>query len=241
MNKQILVILTGLAVIFFACTKEDNNSLAPDHKVFTYDFASGYDGWAGGFAEWHPPYAGNDWNFVFERTPLPAPLNSSKYSLKIGGMNRSDDLFMFIKRKIGGLKPNVTYQTVFDVEFASDVPTNKYGVGGSPDAVMMKAGAMPAEPDTIYSRSENLFKMKNVDKGIQLADGIDMFNLGKIGVAENTTQYTLISRNNDSRPKTITASANGEVWICIGTDSGFEGRTEIYYSKIIITFSQQEK
>jgi hypothetical protein len=63
-----------------------------------------------------------------------------------------------------------------------------------------------------------------------------MYNIGTIGVSDNTTQYTQISRNNNSRLFSITTNSSGEVWIIIGTDSGFEARTELYYNKITITF-----
>jgi hypothetical protein len=36
---------------------------------------------------------------------------------------------------------------------------------------------------------------------------------------------------------TITTDANGEVWVCIGTDSGFEATTTLYYNQITLTFN----
>jgi hypothetical protein len=36
---------------------------------------------------------------------------------------------------------------------------------------------------------------------------------------------------------TIRTDANGEVWVCIGTDSGFESRTTLYYNQITLTFT----
>jgi len=34
----------------------------------------------------------------------------------------------------------------------------------------------------------------------------------------------------------IATNAEGSVWVCIGTDSGFEGTTTLYYNKIELTF-----
>lgn len=206
-------------------------------RVFTFDFASGQDGWTGGFAD-HPDTVNTDYDLVFTRAALPAPLNNSKQALKIGGTNRSDDLFMFIKRKIEGLPANRKYQITFGVEFASNTPTNQVGVGGSPDAVWMKAGARTSEPLSLKDKTDGFFKM-NLNKGFQSTDGPDMYNIGTIGVADNTTQYTLISRNNLSRPFEITTSPSGDVWVIIGTDSGFEARTVLYYSKVTVTFNPQ--
>lgn len=216
---------------FIACTE---GTESPVPKVFTYDFSSSQDGWIGSFADFHHIETA-DYDLEFVRTTLPSPLNTSKYALKIGGTNRSDDLFMFIKKKITGLAPNTTYKVTFDVEFASNAPTGAVGVGGAPDALYMKAGAMLAEPDTSWNASQQLYLM-NLRKGNQSIDGEDMYNIGTIGVANNTTQYTLISRNSNPRPQTIKTDEKGEAWVCIGTDSGFEGRSVLYYNKITINF-----
>lgn len=240
LNLKIMKTHTLTSVLFVAtsliisCNKDDY-APHPDAKIFTYDFSISQDDWIGGFSD-HHPLSSADYDLLFLRTTLPAPLNTSKYALKIGGTNRSDDLFMFIKRKIKGLEPNKTYQIRFDVEFASNAPTNLVGVGGAPDAVFMKAGATLHEPVSTYIAHEDTFRM-NIDHGNQSQDGADMYNIGSIGVGRNTTQYTLISRNNKSRLFPITTDANGEVWVIIGTDSGFESRTELYYNTITLTFN----
>lgn len=233
MKIKILTAVLFVATIFFVGCNKDEDS--PNAKIFTYDFTTSQDAWIGGFSDHHDTSTA-DYDLVFLLTTLPAPLNTSKNALKIAGTNRSDDLFMFIKRKMTGLEPNKTYRIRFDVEFASNTPTNLVGVGGSPDAVYMKAGATLYEPLSTYMAHENTYRM-NIDHGNQSQDGADMYNIGTIGVARNTTQYTLISRNNKSRLFTITTDTNGEVWVIIGTDSGYESRTELYYNKITITFN----
>jgi hypothetical protein len=203
-------------------------------QTYTYDFISGYDGWTGDFAD-YPPADSILYQLEYTRTTLPAPLNTSKYALKIAGSNRSDDLFMFIKRKITGLIPNTTYQLQVQVDFASNVPTNAVGIGGAPgEAVRMKVGATIAEPNKTIIGSD--YRM-NIDKGNQSIPGVDMDTIGHIGVSDTTTKFTLINRNNTARLFTITTDSNGEVWVCIGTDSGFEGRTTLYYNKITLTFT----
>ena len=229
---SIASLLIVTTIFFVGCNKDDDNS---SPKTFTYDFSTSQYGWIGGFAD-HPDTSATDYNLVFSRTNLPAPLNTSKQAIKIGGTNRSDDLFMYIKKKIEGLEPNKTYKIKFEVDFASNAPTNHVGVGGAPDAVWMKAGAMLIEPESIFQSSAGLYLM-NLDKGNQSTDGANMYNIGTIGVSDNTNQYTQISRNNNSRLFSITTNSSGEVWIIIGTDSGFEARTELYYNKITITFN----
>ncbi len=239
--SQRLIHMTGIlfksllacaAAILVGCSHDDPN---PQSKTFVFDFAASDDGWIGGFSDHHDTTTA-DYNLVFERTTLPEPLNTSKFALKLGGTNRSDDLFMFIKKKIAGLEPNTSYKIIFEIEFASNVPTNRVGTGGSPDAVMMKAGAMLIEPLSIYNALENTFRM-NIDQGQQSAEGKDMTNLGTIGVADHTTHYTLITRHNRSKPFRIKTNAAGELWVIAATDSGYESRTELYYNKISITFN----
>jgi len=49
-----------------------------------------------------------------------------------------------------------------------------------------------------------------------------------------TANYVLIERNNIGRPMKTWTSASGELWLLVGTDSGFEGTTSLYYTKIIV-------
>jgi hypothetical protein len=142
---------------------------------------------------------------------------------------------MFIKHKITGLIPNSTYQLQVQVNFASNAPTNAVGVGGPPgEGVTMKAGATITEPNKIIIGGD--YRM-NIDKGNQTIPGVDMDTIGHIGVSDTTTLFTLINRNNSTHLFTITTDANGEVWVCIGTDSGFEATTTLYYNQITLTFN----
>ncbi len=194
-------------------------------QSYSYNFTTGYEGWAGDFAD-YPITDSIFYELQFIRTTLPTPLNTNKYALKITGNNHSDDLFMFIKRKITGLLPNTKYRLSIDVEFASNAPTKAYGVGGAPsESVMMGAGASIIEP--LKVKSDGYYRM-NIDKLNQVFPGLDMDTIGHVGVSPNTTLFTLINRNNFTHLFSITTDFNGEVWVCIGTDSGFEATTTIY-------------
>ena len=180
--KILNTLIIILPIFITSCNKDEYNS---HQREFTYDFKNSYEGWIGGFAD-HSDTVGIGYDLCFERTKLPLPLNTSNYALKVGGTNRSDDLFMFIKKKIIGLEPNKTYKIQFDVEFASYVPTNQFGVGGAPDAVMMKVGATIIEPISSLNLSESIYRM-NIDHGQQRAEGKNMINNGPIGVGKETT------------------------------------------------------
>ncbi len=202
-------------------------------QTLLFDFSEGYQGWKGDFAD-YPVLDSAFYELKFKRSELPAPLDTKKFSLMTSGNNHSDDLFMFIKRKITGLLPNETYKLVVDIDLASDVPTKAMGIGGSPgESVTIKAGATLIEPQKVDS---NGYFRINIDKSNQVMPGKDMDTLGNIGVTDTTSVYTLIKRSNATHPFTISTDENGVVWVCIGTDSGFEGKSTLYYSNINLTF-----
>ncbi|NJK96566.1 MAG: hypothetical protein HC905_18070 [Bacteroidales bacterium] len=175
------------------------------------------------------------WNF--KHTRLPAPLDTAVKALKISGNNHSDDLFMFIKRKITDLEPNMEYIVYFNIELASNAPTNAIGVGGAPgESVGLKVGATTNEPKKI---TEGTDYVMNIDKANQMQSGKDMKLIGHIGVADTTTVFTLIKRNNNAFPLRVATNSKGEAWVIIGTESGFEATTTLYYKKIEISFVRE--
>lgn len=219
------------AVIFWASLAFANSAIA---QSFSFDFSTGYDGWDADFAD-YPEQDSIFYELESGRTRLPIPLDTTLYGLKISGNNHSDDLFMFIRRKIVGLQPNTTYQLNIDTEFASNAPTNAVGVGGPPgEGVIMKAGATQIKPQKILELGSYIM---NIDKGNQSLAGVDMDTIGHVGVADTTTVFALIKRSNATHPFHITSDAHGELWVCIGTDSGFEATTTLYYHKIDLLFT----
>ena len=55
--------------------------------------------------------------------------------------------------------------------------------------------------------------------------------LGISGTNLSDDLYTLKTVTSDN-PISITTDNNGQLWLIVGTDSGFEGNTTIYYNKI---------
>lgn len=199
----------------------------------SFEFTSDAEGWTGDFAD-YPVGSAESYKLEFEHTTLPAPLDETEGALRLSGFNKSDDLFMFIKRKISGLEPNTTYYATFYVEFASNVPDGLYGVGGSPgESVFVKAGATQTEPDR-EEDDMNYYRM-NIDKGGQSQGGADMVMIGDFSNDTASDDYTLKTVTNDNR-FSVTSDANGELWLIAGTDSGFEATTTIYYNKFWVVF-----
>jgi hypothetical protein len=202
-------------------------------QTHTFTFEGGTEGWIGDFAD-YPVSDSALYELAWRHASLPWPLNPADSAFMISGNNHSDDLFMFLKRKITGLIPNRRYRVTITIDVASCYPTNTMGVGGAPgEGVTIKAGAMAIEPQKVQNGS--YFRM-NIGKGSQIMPGSDMDTIGHIGVTDTTTVYTMIRRSHANHPCTVTANAAGEAWLCIGTDSGFEGTTTLYYDRITVDF-----
>lgn len=231
MNKLFAI---GLPVLIFAFTgcKKDINIVEP--KEYTFEFMNGTEGWAGDFADYpNEPNVDDFYKLEFSHSTLPSPLNSSEGALRQSGDNHSDDLFMFIKTKITGLEPNTDYQIDIEIEIATNAASGSVGVGGSPgESVFIKAGGSTNEPMKVLDHSDNHYRM-NIDKGNQSQDGANMKLIGDFANGTDLDEYKLkILKTNT--PVNVMSDSNGLLWIIIGTDSGFEATTTIYYNRITV-------
>jgi hypothetical protein len=229
----------GLACMVFLCgcslSNEDQGI-----SVFSvsFDFSQSEEGWNADFVDL--PSNDEDSSFYelkYGYTNLPANLGTGK-AIMLSGNNHSDDLFMFIKRKVSGLTPNTSYNLVFEVELASNAPEGSVGIGGSPGkSVYLKAGASEIEPVKNVQGDQYVL---NIDKGNQSDGGSNAIVLGDIATPLTVAEYALITRNNASssaEPFIAKSNSTGDIWLMIGTDSGFEGTTTVYYTKVKVLFS----
>jgi len=231
MRKSVIYVWTAMALSIVVGCKESDVPLVNmiEHE---YAFVNGMEGWQGGFSDL-PTEDQDSYELNYGHRPLPEETGIQANGLYVQGHNRSDDLFMFFKREINGLKPNTSYRVVFDIELASKYPEESFGIGGSPGAsVYLKVGAVNYEPAPVV---EDKFLTMNIGKGNQSVDGENMFNVGTIAIPGEDFLYKLINRNNKERPLELISSNEGTVWVIIGTDSGFEGLTELYYNRILVT------
>lgn len=200
------------------------------------DFFKGLEGWVGGFADY--PVGEEDffelgWGWL----PIADPLKG--HGFYITGNNHSDDLFMFIKGQISGLKAHTSYALNFKITCATNAPTGCIGVGGAPgESVYVKAGATLIEPDVIEEDSK--YRM-NIDKGNQANGGKNAQVLGNIANTNtecNSPVYELKVLNNSSEPFGVRTNEEGKLWLFVGTDSGFEATTTLFYTSIEITIAE---
>ncbi|MDX2067469.1 MAG: hypothetical protein SFV55_03525 [Haliscomenobacter sp.] len=246
-SKMILGLL-ALAFIAFACEDDDNGS--PDKNTFTFDFTTATEGWVGAFADL-PKLDNQQDSSIYELSykwaALPAEVGGNRVgSLQIIGHNRSDDLFMYLKRKVTGLLPNTTYQVEFDIDLASEAPSGAVGIGGAPgESVYFKAGVVDKEPVAVLDPLDNHYRM-NIDKGQQSQSGRDMKVLGDIAHGKpasgmGSSPFTIINRKNSNQPISVKTDAQGACWIVLGTDSAYEGLTRLYYDRVGVVFTPQAK
>ncbi|WP_461125443.1 hypothetical protein [Spirosoma aerophilum] len=223
-------VLTASVLSFSACT-DDVVTTTPG-LPYQSSFQRDADGWVAGLTDYGTAQD-SIMQFKSAWKGLPAPLDTTRKSIMIESMNRSDDAFMFLKKKLTGLTPNTDYSLVFDVELASQYPANSIGIGGSPgSSVFLKVGASAVEPVRVLKDG---FYTINIDKGEQNNDGKDAIRIGNISTGDSGEGYSLITRTNQATPLKTRTNAQGELWLIVGTDSGFEGLTTLYYSKINVT------
>ena len=209
---------------------------------FTYTFNEDQEDWITGFADLPADFDETFYELDSGWGALPSGLEGN--AIYLSGHNHSDDLFMFLKVHVDGLKPDTTYQVHFSIDLASNTPEGMMGIGGSPgESVYVKAGAVNYEPEVI-EESDGWLRM-NIDKGNQASEGEDMVNLGTLANPniDLTTftgeEFAIMTLDNQDGEFSVTTDSQGNVWVLAGTDSGFEGLTTVYYDKIVITFNEE--
>ena len=238
------MVITALLVAFImvgaGCTRTGNGTT--DGVTVEYDFRESDHGWTGGFTDLPVDYEPDSYQLDFGHVERPAEVGQGR-ALMLSGMNRSDDLFMFVTKGLtaaDGIEANTTYRIVFEVEFATDAPAGAFGVGGPPgEAVWVKVGAAPIEPMPVeqLDMGDDYYYLLNVDKGRQNEDGENAIRIGDVAKEQNEEfdVYELKTLDNADAPLEMTSDSEGNLWLLVGTDSGFEGRTTLYYTSITAT------
>lgn len=209
----------------------------------SFDFADGPEDWSASFADLPADADQEIFELESDWRALPGDLEGN--ALYIQGHNRSDDLWMQWARPIDGLEPNTDYAVDVRIELASNMPAGLFGVGGSPgESVFVKAGASTDEP-TAEPDDENWLRL-TVDKGEQSEGGDDAVVVGTIAnpnldaeTADGET-YELMTLDSSGLGLTATSDAAGRLWVFVGSDSGFEGLTALYYNEIEVELTPAE-
>lgn len=225
---------TSLLVLLVAgCSSDDRTT-----RRVTFDFAEGPQGWIGGFAD-YPVGAEDAYELAADYRALP-PSFGLRSALYLSGFNQSDDLFMYYKRRVTGLKADHAYQVRFLVEIATEAPSGCSGIGGAPgESVYVKAGGATEEPLAV-ANGDGFYEM-NLDKGVQGNPGDQALLLGDISTGRPCGEgvgFELKSLASGADVLTVTSDGSGAAWLLVGTDSGYEGRTNLYYTRVDADFME---
>lgn len=212
----------------------------PNANAVWYNFEKDDAGFTPIFSD-YPDSEGSDEFYELRHEYAEIPIEGAGKGLFISGNNHSDDLFMGYVKKIDGFSPNTAYR--FDVCFklATDVDGGMMGIGGAPgEAVSVKCGIVTTEPRSEVNKAEsgNTYRM-NIDTGKQHNGGKDMVLVGDI--AKTMSWYPEQYEFKEFQTGfDVTTNENGEVWLIIATDSGFEGTTSYYLDDIIVRWEKAE-
>ncbi|GAB2855591.1 hypothetical protein GCM10027277_25160 [Pseudoduganella ginsengisoli] len=196
----------------------------------TADFNQGIDGWKGDSSDYSAADAPE--NVVFEQRALGAPLSGKGYY--VAGTNRSDDLFLYVKKQFGGFVPSASYKVMFTVKFATDVPTGCMGVGGSPgESVWVFGAASDIEPKNVVNNGRTAL---NIDRGNQGGGGKAGQMLGTIGNSVTDCGKPVMESKTlkSKEPLTVKADAEGKLWLLVGIDSGFEAASKLTFQSVVL-------
>ncbi len=203
-----------------------------------FDFEKDDAGFTPIYAD-YPASEGVEEFYEFQHDYGKVPIDGAGNGIFISGNNHSDDLFMGYVKALEGFAPARTYHFTVSFKLATDVESGLVGVGGAPgESVAVKCGVTQTEPAALPMEHGGVtYYRLNIDAGRQGNGGKDMVVVGDMVKEEN-------NRPGEYEFKEFTAefdtAANvlGEVYLVIGTDSGFEATTSYYLDDISITWEE---
>ena len=235
--RVVVVLLIGAVIGVLSAGCRSLPSDTGEALTFHFGFDEGPLGFVAGFAD-YPPAHEEIYELTSGHRVLPPPL-ASQSGLFISGVNRSDDLFMFFKGPIDGLTPGASYAVEVSVEIATSTPSGCFGVGGAPgESVWIKAGVTAEEPLAVMDDS---YLRMNIDIGSQSNSGTQAVVLGNVANSrpcEQPPEWELKALEAQSMPVGLSAAADGRAWLLIGADSGFESRTDVYFTRASVTLTR---
>jgi len=246
--KRTALVLLAVSSVMVACAADRDASdpatppPEPSAVTLTYDFEAGSDGWASEVTDYTEATRPED--VVSQTGVAPPGLDVGDDFLHLASSNPSDDVFLYAMREVigdAGLEGSRTYDATFTVEFASGAPTGCAGIGGAPgEPVYLKVGASSEQPVPMVEEGRSRL---SVDKGGQSQGGEAAVVAGTIdngipceqALGSDAPAYAMVTRSGTL--DAVTTAEDGSLWLFVGTDSGFEGRTSIYYDRIEVTFT----
>lgn len=235
----LLVFAVGLSQQLGCSSVLNSDSEDPSH-TYSYNFDEQPEGWTSLFSNYG---VGREDDFELESgyRPLPDPLNTDQLAFYLSGRNLSDDLNMYLKHRIPDLEPSTSYEVEFEVSVATDAPSGCAGVGSPPgEGVTVHTVASALEPDRVVddSRQNNYYRLNLAEN--YNGDEPSWYQATRIGDVANSRecedgwQYEI--KQLSGGQQTVTTDEEGALWLLVGTRSGFEATTSLYYTKVTVRF-----
>lgn len=236
MKLQKLLSLGMASVLSLSMMTGCTSAAAETSSGVQFDFAQNDSGFTPVFAD-YPYEEGVEEFYEFQHSYGEVPIPGAGNGIFISGNNHSADLFMGYVKMLDGFAPERTYHFTVSFKLATDVESDLVGAGGAPgESVVVKCGITPTEPVAMAAESETLqYYRMNIDTGSQGNSGKDMVVVGDMAKTENNRPGEYEFKEFQAE---FDAAANirGEVFLIIGTDSGFEATTSYYLDDISVSW-----
>jgi hypothetical protein len=211
-----------MAIYLVSCKGQD--STLPI-KFFESTFQQNTEDWTGDFALYKTGQQ-DTVAFRISQGKIPESPDSTTRGLGVSGTNTGDSLFLFIKKKITGLNPALTYKVAYEINLVTSYPDT---VGAAGRLMYIKAGASAEEPKKVLTG--NYYNV-SIKKGPIAKSGTEMFYLGTAGNTLDSVAYKSIVRTNANLAVEVKPNAAGEIWLCVGTETIYKGLVQLYYDRI---------
>lgn len=243
MNRNFLVLMMLSTVLCFTSCNDDD-AVEPKSVMFETDFnkvtdgGASVDGWTATFSE-YPDGSAEFYELTSGVRNLPEPLDKTKKAFLLSGNNHSDALQMWLVKQISGLAPESKYSIETEVELASKYPDGSVGIGGSPGNSVHLVSKFATEGFILEKGKNEGDNIKLVLKKVEaVPESVMEFDLGDVSISSEEYVYKLINRKKSSESSVVLTDKNGKLWAIVGTWSGFEGISSLYYTRIKITLTK---
>lgn len=241
MNSKVMRIIFSSLILILAVTSPSiaprQGRAAPAQSAEirrSFDFRDGALGWQADFVG-YTQFNRDTYEMLAELRALPPELAVSGTGFYFQAHNRCDCLGMFLKRRLGaedGVVPGQKYRVSFNVRLASDAQSGCIGAGGAPgEAVRLYFGGSQIEPITFVGPYDT--RRLNVESTVASEAG-NIANGTPCNL--NSTPYIFIDRPHQHTSE-VTADTAGNLWLFVGTGSGFEGFTTLYYQRVEVVLT----
>lgn len=243
MKKLPILVASIMSIGLIACDNDNVKNTTPDPittvpsdptLTHSYDF-NVEDHNAGAFFSDYPKGEETFYQLTSAYENLPSPFTEIK-GWRLGGNNHSDDLFMAIKMPVDGLLSATLYRATLTADIVTNVSKNCIGIGGSPgESVYVKLAASKEEP--INELDDEMYRI-NIDIGYQSQSGTEGVVVGDVANSIECGGDTVYEKKTLSMTESIDVMSgnDGKVWLTAGFDSGFEGNTEVFITKLTANF-----